>query len=652
MASSKERSTRGSRFAVGAHLLLTLLNLCLIFVILRFLTFTSANPINHLAQRRDDSGPDDPSTYHGMVDTTIKTSENPKRDFGDSLNSAFEDLGNTTKSIFDPSINLDEKSKRDFGDDFWATLDDVGNSIKSTFHPSEKKETPVEAVSEYAYNELNHQIPLKDVKKAFEKTNREMKHSGNKQADDDHWILDQVENVIPELKKKYDEVNTSDSTSKHHERETGEGFKTIFKDFGSKIRANFVYEGENMPAVDWISQYAYDKINHYFPLEELKDRFEKGHEAIGQKGNQTADAIWINDEADNEFPKLKEIYKASKTDTASIHHERDAGEKPRPMPREKDYYTGPHFFPYPTSPIPAIPDELKISLGDAFNTWRTNTTGDANSTCSLACYKANAITTKGDPTPKDERKEIVEACINSLVDDPSCLKEYYSKNVLKPYLTELVDKGTVKDEDGKIKKFYKRRNLGTGVYDAHKPVLGQVSKDILATAYKKYKEDLANHSDMSCPMTKENACENPNLAVTAVPDPTNQKSLETCIVFISWHPNCLLRYETADFIKPHLEDLADSGKIDGYTSKSSAPGNSTSIVGGAAIQGIAKTLLDAGPVILIPTNNESATSKSHGTSNAAVQARDGLLVDPHEENKEALAQYCKGKKPTGICASV
>jgi hypothetical protein len=657
MASNRALTPRGSPLAFGAHLLLTLLTLCLIFEILRLLTFTSATPINHLAQRGDDSGPDGPSTYYDIIDTTVKTSGNPKRDFHDRLNSAFEDLGNTTKSIFDPDLDLDKNSKRDVVESFKGAFDDLGNTIKSIFHPSDKKDTPVEAVSEYAYEQLNHQIPLKDLKEAFKKTYGKMKHSGNKQADDEEWIADQVENVIPELKKKYDEANKSTSASKRDERDNGEGFKTIMKDFGIKIRANFVYEGENMPAVDWISQCAYDKFNHYISLEELKDRFEKSHEAMGQKDNQTADAEWINDEIDHEFPKLKEIYKARKTDIASKNHERDAGDKPRPMPGTSAYYFDPSFFPYPMPPTPNITNELKTSLGDAFNNWRTgNVTEDADKNCTsglATCNKADAITTKVDWTPKKERQKVVEACIQSLIEDPSCFVKYRSTNVLKPYLTELVDTGKIKDADGKIKKFYKRGQIKPGVYDAPKPVLSQNFLDILTTAYKKYKEDLANHSDMSCPLTTDNVCENPGLASNSIgphapSHDERQQMLETCIVFISWHPNCLQRYETKDFIKPHLQELADSGKIEGYAPNSSASGNST----GSVLQAIANTLFGAGTVNVAPANNESATPDAHDTSNATVQARDGVLVDPQEENEKALAQWCNGKKPTGICANV
>jgi hypothetical protein len=212
--------------------------------------------------------------------------------------------------------------------------------------------------------------------------------------------------------------------------------------------------------------------------------------------------------------------------------------------------------------------------------------------------------------------------MQSLIEDPSCFVKYQSTNVLKPYLTELVDQGKIKDEDGKIKKFYKRGKVNAGVSDTPKLVLSQNFLDILTAAYKKYKEDLANHSDMSCPLTRENACENSDLAVAAVPNATNQKSLKMCIIFIGWHPNCLMEYETKDFIKPYLETLADSGKIEGYAPNSSAPGNSTGNAGAAATQGTTKTPSDAGSSLLDSTGSTLLTPDAHAVAGVGVQSRD------------------------------
>lgn len=449
MTSNRRFAPRGSLLTFSTHLLLTLLTLCLLFEILRLLTFTSATPIKDLTHRRDDSGPNDASIYQGLIDSGIESSETSKRDFGENVKAAFEDLGDTVKSIFNPG--------RD-------------------------KKTPAEYVSEYAYNELDHQIPLQQLKESFEKKYNSMKHSDHQMSDED-WVHDQVKKVIPELKKKYDEANKSDSASRHHER--------------------------------------------------------------------------------------------------------DAGDKPKPKPGTPEYYTDPSFFPYPMPLTPNITEELKVSLGNAFNEWRANVTGDAISKCSkglATCNKAEAITSNRDPTPKDKRKEMVEACIKSLIDDPSCLAEYQSTKVLKPYLTELVDRGTIKDIDGVIKKFYKHMVIRAGGSVTPELALSQNFKDMLANAFKKYKEDVALHSDMSCPMTKENTCENPSLVSGAGYDMSTKERehvLGTCIVFLSWHPNCLQKYETKDFIKPYLEDLADHGKIDGY-----APGSSTSNAGVAQRRGM------------------------------------------------------------------
>jgi hypothetical protein len=67
-------------------------------------------------------------------------------------------------------------------------------------------------------------------------------------------------------------------------------------------------------------------------------------------------------------------------------------------------------------------------------------------------------------------------------------------------------------------------------------VIGQNYKDVLAVAFSKYQEDTANGSNMSCPLGKENACENPGLEIAAPSDAManreSQHMLETCIVFL------------------------------------------------------------------------------------------------------------------------
>jgi hypothetical protein len=148
------------------------------------------------------------------------------------------------------------------------------------------------------------------------------------------------------------------------------------------------------------------------------------YEAMRKSDNQTSDEEWAHDQIKNVVPELKKTYdEANKTNSPSEHHKRDAGDKPRPKPGDADYYTDPSFFPYPMPPTPVIADELKNSFGNAYNKWQANSTGDNHSNCSWGreeCNKADAITTKMDFTPKDERKMMVEACINSLIADPSC----------------------------------------------------------------------------------------------------------------------------------------------------------------------------------------------------------------------------------------
>lgn len=294
------------------------------------------------------------------------------------------------------------------------------------------------------------------------------------------------------------------------------------------------------------------------------------------------------------------------------YHVRDEGEKPRPKPRDADYYTDPSFFPYPMPPTPVISDELKNSLGEAFNTWRTSIANGSKPSCqwgSSKCNKADAITTKTDYTSKDKRKEIVEACIESLIKHPACLEGYYSVNVLKPYLSELVDKGKIKDEDGKIKKLWTRRydiyyrknhrrdtsrgdeshheswhsNTESASLNDHyletreenpvapKLVIGQGFKDTLAGAFNTWKDRIANNSALSCPSKEKNACDTASNSLAngpnATPEEDRQHLLEMCISFLDRNPECFERYQTKGFIKPHLEELAANDRIKGHESK-------------------------------------------------------------------------------------
>jgi hypothetical protein len=137
---------------------------------------------------------------------------------------------------------------------------------------------------------------------------------------------------------------------------------------------------------------------------------------------------------------------------------RDNGDKPQPKPGDPSYYTSPGFFPYPMPPTPAMAEDLKTSLGNAFDEWQANT-DHGHPTCKNelgSCNEADSITTKTDYTPIDERQKRIENCIKDLIEHPNCFEGYYSRDVLEPYLTKLIDQGKTRDEDGKIKKFWRR----------------------------------------------------------------------------------------------------------------------------------------------------------------------------------------------------
>jgi hypothetical protein len=163
--------------------------------------------------------------------------------------------------------------------------------------------------------------------------------------------------------------------------------------------------------------------------------------------------------ATQKFDFMKPCFDDLAADNKIIwHSKRDNGDKPRPKPGDPDYYTSPGFFPYTMPPTPVVAEDLKISLGNAFNDWQASIAhGHPTCTDGLAsCNEADSITTKIDYTPMDERQKTIDNCIKDLIEHPNCFEDYYSRDVLKPYLTELVDQGKIKDEDGKIKNFRRR----------------------------------------------------------------------------------------------------------------------------------------------------------------------------------------------------
>lgn len=181
LAFNRGLKPRHSPSGFNTHLLLTLLALFLFFEILRLPTLTSAIPIDHVARRRDDSGPNDPSIYNDAIDSSVDSSEYFKRGVGEDIKTTFQDMG---------------------------------HKIKSFFVPAAQRQTPVEFVSKYAYDELDEHVPLKKLKEKFEKN-----YDGiDNKEDEKHWVHEQLKNKVPELKKTYDDAEKARADSKYHNK--------------------------------------------------------------------------------------------------------------------------------------------------------------------------------------------------------------------------------------------------------------------------------------------------------------------------------------------------------------------------------------------------------------------------------------------------
>ena len=170
----------------------------------------------------------------------------------------------------------------------------------------------------------------------------------------------------------------------------------------------------------------------------------------------------------------------------------------------------------------------------------------------------------------------------SLVANPHCLAKYQSTNVLKPYLTELVDNGKIKDEDGVIKKFYKRGLSANALFWGEPFIAGaklkpqpdepknepqsitEDAKNSLASTWNRTKWHIDNGITQACE-PKANACDDAKLVLTQ--KNVAQRKIEACIGFLADFPGCLERYKHDVSVAPYLKQLIDEKKIESVDGK-------------------------------------------------------------------------------------
>jgi hypothetical protein len=251
-----------------------------------------------------------------------------------------------------------------------------------------------------------------------------------------------------------------------------------------------------------------------------------------------------------------------------------------------------------TTPELDLSQNFKDQLAKAFKKYKEDVALHSDMSCPMTkektCENPSLVSGAGYDMSTKEREHVLETCIVFLSWHPNCLQKYETTSFIESHLEALAKSGKI---DGyALSGSEKRDDL------AHSPepepddskggleLLDQYFKELLGHVFNDYKKAIAEHSDMSCHLSKENTCENSTHSSAAEADAMDFEErrwrLETCVIFLSWHPSCLQRYETKDFIKPYLEDLADRGKIDGYVPSSSEPGSSTGNAGLAQRRGI------------------------------------------------------------------
>jgi hypothetical protein len=427
MSNCRCTTTRRSPSRFIVDLLNTLIILGMYLQILLLATFTSASP----TQRREISALNDPTLYHGAIDSTRGTSELFKRGT--------------------------------VGDDISNTFDDIFNKVKDVFTPDDdKKTTAVDIVSEYAYDQVDHGIPLEGLKKAFGKLYDDMERGGNETAEHD-WIYNQIKDTIPALIDVYEQASKTESSAKKR-----------------SVRSSATDSNDS----------SLDLLNNDSPADGIDH---------------------------NTLTKRRSCF-----------------------------------------PCPEISENDNNTLRDAFNEWQRlppqETT--ASSFCTQqanACSDANTASNCFHPprfghAPEEERLLLAEKCITYLSENPICMSSSSTQWPVDRCLGQLA-------ADGKIEL---------------KLTIGQTFKNDLAAAFTQWKEEIAKNDTLPCP-SKENACDLAGNASDFVTNATlledRQHSLEMCISYLGRHETCFERYQAKEFIKPHLQELAADGKIKGYSKR-------------------------------------------------------------------------------------
>jgi hypothetical protein len=277
-----------------------------------------------------------------------------------------------------------------------------------------------------------------------------------------------------------------------------EDISNTFEDIVNKVKDVFKpADDKDTTAVDIVSEYAYDELDHGIALEDLKKAFGKLYDDMERGGNETAEHDWIYNQVKDTIPALIDVYeqanktessakkrsvRSSATDSNGSSLDLLNNDSPADSINHNTLTKRRSYFP-----CPDISENDNNTLRDAFNEWQKllpqeDTTSSSCTQQANACSDANTASKYFHPAqfghaPEEERLPLAEKCITYLNENPACMSSSSTQWPVDRCLGQLA-------ADGKIEP---------------KLTIGQTFKNDLAAAFTQWKEDIAKHDTLPCP---------------------------------------------------------------------------------------------------------------------------------------------------------
>lgn len=502
-ASPKNRkhwTPRRSTSGIIARLLLALLTLCLFFEIFRLWTSTEATPNTYLTHRRDTSEHHDILYERGTVG---------------------ENIGNT--------------------------VDHVVGKVKGVFYSSDDSEDAVNVVSEYAYDELNREIPRSELKAAFTILHNRFEHNGKKDATNDDWIREQIKTVIPELKSKYEDVKKAVSSSSVISSTPSGGIVRTSDSLQTFTTSTSIRASDLTPTLS--AEKRTDQRPAAFDWQEEHSR--------AQAGSQIVDSA-----------KFARNLKRCDSETSHVISKRG---------------------------LPTLTEKNKRELSKAVKKAIAARSGGR---CPLArnndCDKfVQRSPSQSKSTAFDAvfaLQESLDNCLELIFKTPACIIRY-RKEPFRYYIEKVADFRVMEIIDSRSPV---KRSAGDDVADALMqinekrqlavagPMIGVWALEVIGPIVaNKFVEVITKSMDgttvpddsgLPCPLST-NSCDNflrpptTSRLLSGGYQRYREKALRGCVKFVTAKPACISRYSETEALKPIIKELAEAGKVDAKHAK-------------------------------------------------------------------------------------